>query len=94
MVTVMNVSPRAYNGSYPVTASSPGSVSYVSTASGALTTGSSATVGKVAGPGLFTVSGAGAVSATAYLAGTTAGVTCSGTPSASFAATGGIVTHC
>ena len=44
--------------------------------------------------GVFTVSGAGVLSAASYKAGATAGVTCAGTPSASFAATGGIVTHC
>jgi hypothetical protein len=44
--------------------------------------------------GVFTVSGAGAVVASAYTAGTSAGVSCTGTPTSSFASVGGIVTHC
>jgi hypothetical protein len=37
---------------------------------------------------------AGVVTATGYIAGSSTGVTCSGTPTSSFAAVGGIVTHC
>jgi hypothetical protein len=36
----------------------------------------------------------GTTSATAYAAGATLGVSCSGTPTSSFASVNGIVTHC
>jgi hypothetical protein len=36
----------------------------------------------------------GAMTATGYIAGSSTGLSCSGTPSASFASVGGIVTHC
>ena len=42
----------------------------------------------------FTVDGAGNTVAASYKAGANAGLTCSGTPTASFASTLGIVTHC
>jgi hypothetical protein len=42
----------------------------------------------------FLVDGSGNLTAASYKAGSTAGVTCSGSPTSSFAATGGIVTHC
>jgi hypothetical protein len=38
--------------------------------------------------------GAGTINETGYYSGGTAGVSCSGTPSSSFAAVNGIVTHC
>lgn len=40
------------------------------------------------------LSGAGALNVASYSVGGTAGVTCSGTPTASYAVTNGIVTHC
>ena len=42
----------------------------------------------------FAVATSGAVVAQSYFTGASAGVTCSGTPSSSFASAGGIVTHC
>jgi hypothetical protein len=42
----------------------------------------------------FSVDGAGIITGSAYKTGATAGVTCAGAPTASFASTGGIVTHC
>jgi hypothetical protein len=42
----------------------------------------------------FLVDGSGNLTAATYKAGSTAGVSCTGSPTASFAATGGIVTHC
>jgi hypothetical protein len=42
----------------------------------------------------FSVDGSGNVTGASYKVGATAGVTCSGTPTASFASTNGIVTHC
>jgi hypothetical protein len=51
--------------------------------------------GTTPGTGKFTtVTATSGVVSPAYAAGATAGVTCSGTPSASFASTDGIVTHC
>lgn len=43
---------------------------------------------------VFSIDGTGIVTGASYKAGATAGVTCSGTPTSSFASTGGIVTHC
>ncbi len=40
------------------------------------------------------LTGAGVLSATGYKVGATSGVTCAGTPTASFAASNGIITHC
>jgi hypothetical protein len=42
----------------------------------------------------FHVTGAGALKAASFAAGASAGVTCSGTPTSSFASVNGIVTHC
>lgn len=42
----------------------------------------------------FSVNGSGVVTGASYKSGATAGVTCSGTPTSSFASSGGIVTHC
>jgi hypothetical protein len=42
----------------------------------------------------FSVSGSGAIIGASYQVGATAGVTCSGTPTSSFASVNGIVTHC
>ena len=43
---------------------------------------------------IFSLNNVGTLAAVAYKAGAVAGVTCTGTPTASFASTNGIVTHC
>jgi len=51
-------------------------------------------IGTTSGPIGYKLNVSGITNSTNYYANGTAGVTCSGTPTASFAATAGIVTHC
>ena len=64
------------------------------TPAASVSTEAEATFGGGVSIGGNTLQGVGTINATTYYAGATVGVTCSGTPTSSFASKGGIVTHC